>query len=243
MPEIKYASVSEIGNRTNNEDCIAALVQAPQAFFAVADGLGGHGKGEVASQLAVNKALEAYAQSEGGVSPLSVCFEYGQQAILLEQQQLDARGDMKTTLALLTIKGNQAQWGHIGDTRLYWFVGNRLQQRTLDHSVPQMLVATGEIREKDIRKHEDRNRLLRVMGIEWSSPRYEIAEKITLTGNDSFLLCTDGFWEYVNEKVMQHSLRAAQTANAWLQAMLAEAERNSRGCDRDNYSAIAVFIR
>jgi serine/threonine protein phosphatase PrpC len=193
--------------------------------------------------------LAAYARSkeasdvQGAPGALNAAFLDSQEAILREQQLRNARGEMKTTLTLLTIVGSQAQWGHIGDTRLYWFTDSRLKQRTLDHSVPQMLVATGEIREKDIRGHEDRNRLLRVMGIEWLSPRYELSEQVTLNGSDSFLLCTDGFWGYVSEKAMLRALKSARTPESWLAQMLAVAERNALGHNRDNFSAIAVFVR
>jgi len=74
--------------------------------------------------------------------------------------------------------------------------------RTLDHSVPQLLVKSGRIKEKEIRKHPDRNRLLKVMGVVWASPEYEKSRVITLNGKEAFLLCSDGFWELIEEKKM-----------------------------------------
>lgn len=68
------------------------------------------------------------------------------------------------------------QWGHVGDSRLYYFKNGKIVKRTLDHSVPQMLVARGEIDEKEIRHHPDRNRLVRVMGMEWDEPKYQVSE-------------------------------------------------------------------
>jgi serine/threonine protein phosphatase PrpC len=136
-----------------------------------------------------------------------------------------------------------AQGGHIGDSRLYHFSHGRLKGRTLDHSVPQMLVATGEIREKDIRHHEDRNRLIRVMGIEWASPRYELGTAVKVSAGDAFLLCSDGFWEWIEEKEMQKLLKKSSTPVAWLEAMQEVTECHSAGTNRDNYSAIAVFIK
>ncbi|MDR1185685.1 MAG: protein phosphatase 2C domain-containing protein [Coriobacteriales bacterium] len=267
---LSYATFTNAGSRLNNEDSLGFDVQsgaqgdvpggaqnrapdgvqvgtqsgtitnAQTAFFAVADGLGGHNGGEMASSIAIAEALAAFREMP---EDLSTCFERGQQSILRTQAQDSAASDMKTTLTLLRISGARVQWGHIGDTRLYWFVSGHLRCHTLDHSVPQMLAALGEIREQDIRHHEDRNRLLKVMGIEWPEPRYELADEVALSGEDSFLLATDGFWEYVDEKEMERARRFAVSPEHWLKRMLRMAEKNARGHDRDNHTAIAVFMR
>ena len=78
-----------------------------------------------------------------------------------------------------------------------------------------MLVASGEIREKDIRHHEDRNRLLRVMGIPWRKKTYEIAPPIPFDENQAFLLCSDGFWEYIEEAEMAAFLARSATPSGW----------------------------
>jgi serine/threonine protein phosphatase PrpC len=243
--KISYASVSDVGSRKNNEDSIAWGVDDPgadgaRAYFALADGLGGHGAGEVASKIAVEEAEKAF---KAGQSDLAEFFLNGQDRILETQRLQDATNAMKTTLVCLLLNGDTAQWGHVGDSRLYLFSGDKLVSRTLDHSVPQMLVATGEIRERDIRHHEDRNRLIRVMGVEWSSPKFELSAERELTSKDSFLLCSDGFWEYIEEKDMQRLLRRSESAEQWLEAMLKIAAKNARDEKRDNFSALAVFIR
>ena len=115
--------------------------------------------------------------------------------------------------------------------------------RTLDHSVPQMMVSRGDLREKDIRKHEDRNRLLRVMGAEWDSPKYQMTGPVPVTRHTSFLLCSDGFWELIDEKMMCRTLKKAKNAREWLGAMEQIVLENGRGTNMDNYSAIAVFVR
>ena len=118
-----------------------------------------------------------------------------------------------------------------------------LFRSTLDHSVPQMMVSRGDLREKDIRKHEDRNRLLRVMGAEWDSPKYQMTGPVRVTRHTSFLLCSDGFWELIDEKMMCRTLKKAGSAREWLGVMEKIVLENGRGTNMDNYSAIAVFIR
>ena len=79
--------------------------------------------------------------------------------------------------------------------------------RTIDHSIPQMLALAGEIKEKEIRRHPDRNKLLRVVGTDWENPQYEISEDVEKTGGEAFLLCSDGFWENITEKEMVKCLK------------------------------------
>lgn len=238
---IQWAQLSEKGNRKINEDALAADVGGGHAFFALADGLGGHGVGEVASALAVQTSMQI-GGSTGFSQRLALCMQKANQRILNQQMQTGQTGDMKTTLVLLHVEEKQAQWAHVGDSRLYFFANFRLCARTLDHSVPQMLVQVGDIKEKDIRHHEDRNRLTRVMGVEWDSPRYEVSGVISLTGAAAFLLCTDGFWELIEEKDMIRLLKKSTDPQDWLDKMQCVVEAGGRGKNMDNYSAIAVFV-
>ena len=122
------------------------------------------------------------------------------------------------------------------------FSGAILVQHTLDHSVPQMLVAAGQIKEKQIRNHPDRNRLLRVLGIDWDTPKYQIADAIAREKNQAFLLCSDGFWELIEEKKMQHCLKKAKTPEQWLKLMEEIVLKNGQGKNMDNYSAVALWL-
>lgn len=242
---ISCAALSEKGGRKINEDSILVRQSEKGGLLCVlADGLGGHGSGEVASALAVAAAQRVF---EGEELPfdqlLPTCILEAQNDLINEQRRENRMEDIKTTVTLLHIKEDIAHWAHVGDSRIYRFSGHKLAQRTLDHSVPQMLVATGEIREKDIRFHEDRNRLIRVLGMEWDSPKYELSEELMLAPPQSFLMCSDGFWELIDEKEMSRSLKRSQSPEDWLQTMQATVVQNGQGKNMDNYSAIAVFVR
>lgn len=239
---VSYHLFSNPGGRENNEDYVGMYQNGQSWCFVLADGLGGHGKGEVASKLAVEAAIKEFALRGPGEETLKASFDQAQRAILEGQREDYRARDMKTTLVILHVSENQLWWGHIGDSRLYYFQKGKLRERTLDHSVPQMLVAAGQLKEKQIRNHPDRNRLLRVLGVDWDSPKYQIAESRESEERQAFLLCSDGFWELIDEKKMQHCLKKASSPKEWAELMESIVRKNGQGKNMDNYSAVTVWI-
>ena len=243
---IEYASISEIGDKQQNEDALRIVYNhnCMGYGFLLADGLGGYGNGDVASNFVCDCIGMAVEISDHlNADFLAQCFQVTQDLLMSEKERrgLDS---IKTTMATLLVHNNLATWGHIGDSRIYHFRDNKLKSVTMDHSVPQMLVLNGSIREKDIRHHPDRSMLLHAMGSEWVSPAYEIdRDAVRLMKGDSFLICSDGFWEWIEEKMMMKILRQGGTAYDQLAAMRAEVLKNGRGKDMDNYSAILVNVK
>ena len=239
----QVAIISKQGGREYNEDyCGSVSFGEDFNCWVVADGLGGHGGGDVASKLAVEAILNAIkVQPEIGVEALNLQFNAAQSVILDEQKQSFKLAHMQTTAVILLTHNNLALWGHIGDTRLYYFHAGRVKQQTKDHSVPQMLVNAGEIELLDIRFHEDRNRLTRSIGGEDTVKPYIEKTPITIHSGDALLLCTDGFWEYVFENEMEDDLNSASTADQWLylmeQRLLIRAPKGN-----DNYSATVIRV-
>ncbi len=232
--------VSHPGGRTVNEDTCGYRLAPTGGCWIVADGLGGHRGGQKASSLAVETILEYLAlSSENPLNILHATLENAQKAIIAGQQANPDFYAMRTTIILLVIQDDQARWAHLGDSRLYVFHKNRVLFQTKDHSVPQVMVSAGDIRPEDIRGHEDRNRLLRSLG----SPddfRPVIPDKTyAVQPGDSFLLCTDGFWEYVLENEMEELLSNATSVGQWLQKM-EERLRSRAPENHDNYTAFGI---
>ena len=241
-----YAIVSEKGERQMNEDSVAAVECDGRWLFVLADGLGGHGHGEVASAIVTDTARTVITQSAGESGQLDelieAVFETAQER-LFERQTMDSDStSYKTTAVMLAVNEQSVRWGHIGDSRLYYFRKNRLMTRTIDHSVPQMLVNAGQLKEKQIRGHEDRNKLLRVLGTKYDSVKYVIDIPVGREEKQAFLLCSDGFWEWIDEKKMTKFLKKSGSAQQWLDLMTAEVLKNGSGSNMDNYSAAAIIL-
>lgn len=238
------ATLSQQGGRAYNEDYFGSIELPAQLHcWVLADGLGGHGGGDVAARLAVEAMLAVVAEKPVlATETLKLQFNQAQAAVIAGQQGALKLAAMQTTAVTLLVQNDLALWGHIGDSRLYYFHQGCIEQQTRDHSVPQMLAKAGEIDAVDIRFHEDRNRLLRSMGSEDSFKPYLEQSPLSLQLGDAFLLCTDGFWEYVFEAEMEADLRQADAAEDWLKAMelrlLARVPETN-----DNYSAIAIIAR
>ncbi|WP_035256874.1 PP2C family protein-serine/threonine phosphatase [Desulfatirhabdium butyrativorans] len=232
--------ISNPGGQMVNEDACAYHLVPTGGSWVVADGLGGHRGGQKASSLAVETALAFLSMSsDNPLNNLHDTLENAQKAIIAGQQAEPDCYAMRTTIILLVIRNDQARWAHLGDSRLYVFHKNRVIFQTKDHSVPQMLVGADEIRPEDIRGHKDRNRLLRCLG----SPevfRPAIYDKTyAVQPGDSFLLCTDGFWEYVLEKEMEEFLGHSASVGQWLKKMEELLSNRTHG-NHDSYTAIGI---
>lgn len=240
----EFYMITKAGNRENNEDACYGCIRDGIAYFVVADGLGGHGQGEIASAFVV-EGMKTIFDVNSQIPPdeiVSSAIEQAQDGLLKLQTQMHARNDMKTTVVALFIKDDQLCWGHVGDSRLYAFSKNKVKYQTKDHSIPQMLALSGDISEKKIRNHPQRNMLLRVMGIEWETAKQEISPVYQLTDFQAFLLCSDGFWELITEKEMCRLLKRSKSAKEWLNSMTMLVEKNGANKEMDNYTAIAVVL-
>lgn len=235
---MNYTYYSDAGGRAVNEDTVAVIPADGGICALVADGLGGQGNGDVASQTAVHCIANAFRREPSSApSDLQRYFSDANDAVRAIN---GGKRHTMTTMVGLFCTSEGISYAHVGDSRLYHFYNGRIVERTIDHSVPQISVALGEITEEQIRNHPDRNQILRAIGAE-DTVEAETREIFLQSGFHTFLLCSDGLWEYVLEAEMEIDLAKSETPEQWME--LLRRRRDSRApADADNHSAIAVFL-
>ncbi|MBN9239282.1 MAG: protein phosphatase [Micrococcales bacterium 70-64] len=207
----KSAAVSHVGKiRSNNQDS----GYAGRYLFVVADGMGGHAGGDVASAIAVKRIAETDRQF---ASPNDA--EFALRSALLAANSLLAEtvfehGEltgMGTTVSGIVRVDDHVAIAHIGDSRIYLFRNGVLEQITADHTFVQRLVDSGRITPEEAAVHPRRSVLMRVLGDVDASPEIDTTVMKTLPG-DRWLICSDGLSSYVAEEKIQAVLAAIPTA-------------------------------
>lgn len=239
--EISYATYSGIGSREINEDTLGVFEKGTGHCFVLCDGLGGRGFGDVASALVVDVFKNQFSRADDMSSFLAPTFSASEDILMAAQSTKVNGSKMRTTAVALVHDDKNAYIGHVGDSRAYVFSKDMVMKRTLDHSVPQMMVSHGELEESQIRNHPDRNIILRALGVPWERPMFELMEPIPLKKCQAFLFCSDGFWALIDEKRMCDLLKEANSVGEWLEGMKRSVLANGIGMDMDNHSAIAVW--
>ena len=245
--ELSLALHSDAGPvRERNEDCIAALgghgPDGRGALVALADGMGGHQAGELASRLAVQAALGAFeGQAAANRSPaqhLHDALTAANDAVYQQAQRGVQWQGMGTTLLLLapTAAGFFVAW--VGDSRLYLWRDACLTPLTRDDTLVQGLLVRGLITEGDVAKHPDRSVLTQAVGTHTRIPSPHVQGPFELRLGDRFLLCSDGVHDVVPAQELASALRAASPHEA-----LHELHRAAlRGGADDNLSIGVVDI-
>src|ERR1051325_4054169 len=208
MLELESGGVTEAGpHREGNADTIgsfapgdAVAVQRKGFLYVVADGLGGHAAGEVASSSAVARLGEEY-YSPSNHTRIEPALRQAVQAANLRIHELTHRHpeyrSMETTLTAIAIAGAQAYVAHVGDTRVYHWRAGRLVQLTTDHSEAAELVRMRILKPERVRDHPGRNTLTRTLGSRLI-PRPDYLRHPIASG-DQFLLCSDGMWSELDD--------------------------------------------
>lgn len=240
---LEYYVFTNVGNRKINEDCADGfLVNENEGVFILADGVGGYEAGEVASGFAIKYALDFCRNKIIGTEDINTLFTELQKE-LLNLKQDDKYKEMMTTLVFLYIKDNEVQMAHVGDSRLYHLRNDGRVLRTYDHSVTQMLCLAGHIKEEEIRIHPKRNQILKAMGDPEFDGTPDVETPSVCSPGDAFLLCTDGFWEYILEQDMYTCLEDSNTPEEWINSMAAIVAKNGVGHNMDNFTAIGVMVK
>jgi serine/threonine protein phosphatase PrpC len=244
---LEHAALSHVGRRPNNEDSFCA--EPSLGLYAVADGMGGYEGGEVASRLAVEALVHFFRRErEDGESTwpfgvdraLSLAENRLKVAVRLAHAEVHAKksgplSQMGSTVAAMTIAGQDAIIGHVGDSRVYRLRNRVLEQLTRDHSLWAELQAAGT----QLPSKEEcgfGNVITRALGME-SAPMADLRREVLIAG-DVFLLCTDGLTEKLAPPRIAELLRLRP-----VDAVRALVDEAYAAGGRDNITAVVVAVR
>lgn len=199
------AARSDVGLvRSSNQDSGYAGVR----FLVVADGMGGHAGGDVASAVTVAELIALDDEPHGEQAPqrLAAAVARAQQALLDRVALEPALAGMGTTVTAILRAGERLVMAHLGDSRAYLLHEGRLTQVTRDHTFVQRLVDEGRITAEEAEHHPQRNVILRVLGDVQSSPEPDLSVRDAEAG-DRWLLCSDGLPRVVSDETIERTLR------------------------------------
>jgi serine/threonine protein phosphatase PrpC len=201
---------THIGGRKVNQDRMGYSFTRDALLLVLADGMGGHARGEVAASITL-QTMSAMFQRQA--TPYVKKPERFLQDALLESHEAILRygkqngmpDTPRTTVVACLVQHNCAIWAHCGDSRLYWVRGGQILARTLDHSHIEHLIAKGLAQPSERNTHPDRNKLYNCLGAS-SVPKIALSRQSSLQAGDVLLLCSDGLWGVLPDNEIVHQL-------------------------------------
>jgi len=243
MMGLSVAQRSECGGRRRNEDSLGFCADETLGCFVLADGAGGYSGGCVASKVVVRQILALFSASpKVSQSAVAEAISAARQALARFRAEYPRLSVMDTTMVMLMLDTQQAlaYWSHLGDSRIYLFRRGRARRLTNDHSLLQSMIDGGLV-DGATRGNKQRNILYATVG-SGEIPAQAVCEKpLALQPGDIFLLCSDGFWESVNEEIMEETLLEAESPEQWLNDMMRQLP-DPLAAEQDNFSALAVWV-
>ena len=219
-----YISVSEepIGNLPN--------------LFLVADGMGGHKAGDLASEYTVAKVQEAVSKSMQTIpyQILKGAFQYANQKLLEKAGESDSYTGMGTTLVAATVKNDAVYVVNVGDSRLYK-IGDKIEQITEDHSLVEEMVRMGESSKEQARNHPDKNIITKAMGVsDTVEPDYFDTD---LQKGECLLMCSDGLTNMVSDRQIKEIVELRTDLESCAKELIRAANQNG---GRDNIAVVLI---
>lgn len=243
---LDVAQLTDVGRkRPHNEDNMAYVIpKDPQvmarkgALFIVADGMGGHAAGEVASEIAVDTVSNAYYQGDSDDAAVSLLYAIRRANSLIHQRAAEnmLRSGMGTTCVAAVLRGNVAYIANVGDSRAYLVHGNQVKQVSQDHSWVAEQVRAGLLTEDQARSHAQRNVITRCLGTQ-SEVDVDIFSEPVEEG-DTIILCTDG----LSGQIDDNDLRAIVNQYVPQESVYHLVERANENGGPDNITAIVIRV-
>lgn len=236
--------VSLVGNRNNNQDRCAVLESVDTVLLVVADGMGGHPKGEEAAQLVVDTCEDAFMRTKKPIAEPERFLEHiarqAHEAIITFGYRHIPAIDPRTTVVLCLVQNGLAYWGHVGDSRLYHFREGGVAGKTIDHSYVERLREQGIINDAEKENHPFRNYVTRCLGGSPTPPELTLLDTpARLEKGDILLLCTDGLWGPLGDERLAAGLDNGEKLSSLLTRM-ADMAVDEASPSSDNVTGVAM---
>lgn len=243
--DLESAQVSLIGHRQDNQDRAELLFGDESQLAIVADGMGGHARGDLAAETAVASLSNSYRRLRQQPMKAEAFFREALTAAHGDVLSLGAgmRSEIRpgTIIVAALIMDSELHWAHIGDSRAYHLRNGRIVSRTRDQSVVGELLAAGEITTEQALIHPERHLVQYCLGVDEETPPIPVSDAIHLKKRDIVLLCTDGFWGQLGEAYIVERLSKAGDLQATLQGLAEDAVRGGYP-QSDNVTAVALRV-
>ena len=234
---------SHIGGRKVNQDRMGYSFTRDALLLLLADGMGGHIRGEMAATIAMQTIGTMFQQNANPYIKKPEAFlEDSFFAAHREIHRYRAIHNLpetpRTTIVACLIQHNNAIWAHCGDSRLYWMRRGQILARTRDHSRLETLIAQGKVDPSERDTHPDRNKLFNCLGAP-NLPIVEISRRASLQAGDVMLLCSDGLWSMLPDHILAQRLQDNTIVRA-----VPELLKNAVGIggkSSDNVTALALM--
>ncbi len=241
--DFEIGQASLLGNRKSNQDRCIAVESGEAILLGLADGMGGHPRGDRAAEILTETCDRFFYQAE---KPIRKPSEFLTRLLQKSHENITAFGleqypaiDPRTTAVVALVQKGVVHWAHAGDSRFYLFRDGTACYKTVDHSYVARLEEFGVISAEEREHHPQQNYVTRCLGGEISVPEITLGEPIHLQNGDTILLCSDGLWSHVGESEMGDALQAP-TQLAEIILDLAQQAEAAAFPESDNVTAIGL---
>jgi len=231
-----------LGARAVNQDRMGYCYSRESLLMVVADGMGGHVRGEVAAQLTLQSCAalfqrQAQPRLADPAEFLDLALRVSHRELLRYQAAHSLPEAPRTTVVVCVVQDDRAWWAHAGDSRVYWLREGRILSRTRDHSKVQTMVSLGLLAEHEQENHPERNKVLNCLGSPYE-PTVEITSHARLARGDTLVLCTDGFWSGIPESRFAAAFAEGPVAGVVPELVQQAVQANGRFADNTTVVAL-----
>jgi serine/threonine protein phosphatase PrpC len=250
---IEHGVLTDVGRmRDNNEDAFDVIVE--RDFYVVADGMGGHASGQVASRVAVESIRRyvtelyrvggqeySYPSAPGATEPerlVSNALQWANERVFIESMKERELEGMGTTVVAVMAVGRHAVLGHVGDSRIYRFRDGHLEQLTRDHSLLNHYIEKGKITtEEEARSFKETNVIVKAVGLkDYVEPTVQMVDR---RPGDIFLLCSDGLSDQVDDATVAQVIASTPVLRTACQRLV---DLSNRAGGKDNCTVMLLRV-